>query len=177
MYKLTTDSPESTAPEVCKSLDELAREGARRMIAEALEDFRQEFEAGCPRAVVGDMAKPECLQKDEKQLLTLFDFPAEHWQHLRTTNPIESPFAAVKGRLRKTKGAGSRTACLAMAFDLALAAQEHWRRVNAPHLVTLVRAGVPFRDGLQVDSHHTATEEQPLEEAVRDIAASSIHSI
>jgi transposase-like protein len=136
----------------------------RASAQEALQNFCQEFEARYPKAV-------ECLHKDEEQLLAFFDFPAEHWQHLRTTNPIESPFATVKGRMRKTKGAGSRVACLAMAFKLALAAQDHWRRVNAPHLVALVRAGVPFKDGVQVDSHHTAPEEQLPEEAVRDIAA------
>jgi putative transposase len=112
----------------------------------AIRDFREEFQARYPKAV-------ECLQKDEEPLLTFFDFPAEHWQHLRTTNPIESPFASVKGRMRKTKGAGSRTACLAMAFKLALSAQDHWRKVNAPHLVALVRAGVQFKDGAAVDTH------------------------
>ena len=80
-------------------------------------------------------------------MLTFFDFPAEHWIHLRTSNPIESTFSTVKAQTKKIKGAGSRKAGLAMAFKLLLAAEEHWRRVNAPHLVALVKAGVEFPDG------------------------------
>lgn len=99
--------------------------------------FCQEYGARYPKAV-------ETLTKDQDRLLTFFDFPAEHWLHLRTTNPIESPFATVKARTRKTKGAGSRKAGLAMAFKLLLAAEKRWRRVNAPHLVALVKAGVKF---------------------------------
>ena len=79
-------------------------------------------------------------------MLTFFDFPAEHWIHLRTTNPVESPFATVKARTKVTKGVGSRKAGLAMAFKLLLAAEQHWRRVNAPHLVALARACVMFPD-------------------------------
>ena len=89
----------------------------------------------------------ETLTKDRDRLLTFFNFPAEHWLHLRTTNPIESPFAILKARTRKTKGAGSRKAGLAMAFKLLLAAEKRWRRVNAPHLVALVKAGVKFPNG------------------------------
>ena len=102
--------------------------------------FSEEFSARYPKAV-------ETLTKDQDQLLTFFDFPAEHWIHLRTTNPVESPFATVKARTKVTKGAGSRKAGLAMAFKLLLAAERHWRRVNAPHLVALVRAGVKFPNG------------------------------
>ncbi len=80
-------------------------------------------------------------------MLTFFDFPAEHWLHLRTTNPIESTFATVKARTKKTKGAGSRKAGLAMAWKLLLAAEQRWRKVNAPHLVALVKAGVEFPNG------------------------------
>jgi transposase-like protein len=80
-------------------------------------------------------------------LLAFYDFPAEHWIHLRITNPIESTFATVRLRQRVTKGAGSREAGLAMAFKLVQAAQDRWRKVNAPHLVALVRAGARFIDG------------------------------
>ena len=134
----------------------------RESAQEAVRDFTQEFAVRYPKAV-------ECLAKDEETLLRFFDFPAEHWGHLRTTNPIESPFATVKGRMRKTKGAGSRIACLAMAFKLALAAQEHWRRVNAPHLVALVRAGVPFENGTQVDKHKV--EHDTVTELTQEVAA------
>ena len=99
-----------------------------------------------------------CLVQDRETLLTFFDFPAEHWVHLRTTNPIESAFAPVKGRTRQTKGAGSRKAGLALAYQLVLVAQGHWRRVNAPQLVARVRAGVEFKDGKQVVT-------QPIEES------------
>ena len=78
--------------------------------------------------------------KDREVLLTHFDFPVEHWIHLRTTNVIESTFATVRLRTNKTKGAGSRSAGLAMAYKLLDAAQVRWRCVTAPHLVALVRA-------------------------------------
>ncbi|MBO4206296.1 IS256 family transposase [Micromonospora echinofusca] len=84
---------------------------------------------------------------DLDELLTFYDFPAEHWVHLRTSNPIESTFATVRHRTRVTKGPGSRAAGLAMAFKLIQAAQDRWRAVNAPHLVALVRAGATFVGG------------------------------
>jgi transposase-like protein len=84
-------------------------------------------------------------------LLSFYDYPAEHWIHLRTTNPIESTFATVRHRTRVTKGPGSRTAGLAMAFKLIESAQQRWRAVNAPHLVALVRAGATFRNGYLVE--------------------------
>jgi transposase-like protein len=100
------------------------------------------------------------LLKDREVLLTHFDFPAEHWIHLRTTNAVESTtFATVRLRTRKTKGAGSRSAGLAMAYKLLAAAQARWRCVNAPHLVALVRAGATFVDGIKVereDARHAA---------------------
>src|SRR4030081_2868822 len=89
--------------------------------------------------------------KDREVLLAHFDFPADHEVHLRTTNAIESTFATVRLRTRKTKGAGSRTAGLAMAYKVLAAAQARWRSVNAPHLVALVRAGATFVDGTKVE--------------------------
>ena len=82
-------------------------------------------------------------------LLTFIDFPAEHWKHLRTSNVIESPFATVRLRQRVTKGAGSRTKGLLMAYKLLDMAQGRWRRLDGAHLLPLVRAGVGFVDGLQ----------------------------
>jgi transposase-like protein len=122
-------------------LHEIMEAPDRASAQEGVGLFGKEFEAKYPKAA-------ECLAKDAEVLLTFFDFPAEHWRHLRTTNPIESPFAGVKARTRRTKGAGSRKAGLAMAFKLALAAESHWRKVNASHLVALVRAGVRFQDGV-----------------------------
>jgi transposase-like protein len=112
----------------------------RESALEEITLFSEEYGARYPKAA-------ETLTRDQDQLLTFFDFPAEHWIHLRTTNPIESTFSTVKARTKKTKGAGSRKAGLAMAFKLLLAAEKHWRRLNAPHLVALVKAGVEFPDG------------------------------
>jgi transposase-like protein len=91
------------------------------------------------------------LRRDEKELLAFFDFPAEHWVHLRTGNVIESPFATVRLRQRVTKGAGSRQKGLLMGFKLLAMAERRWRRINAPHQVPLVRAGVRFIDGLEME--------------------------
>ena len=91
------------------------------------------------------------LQTEADKLTTHFDFPAEHWKHLRTTNPIESTFATVKLRQRVTKGAGSRKAGLAMAYRLLLLAEVGWRRLNVHQLLPLVRAGVQFVDGVRVE--------------------------
>ncbi len=106
--------------------------------------FAAEFGAKWPKAVakVGD---------DLEQLLTFYDFPAEHWLHLKTTNPIESTFATVRLRTKVTKGPGSRAAGLAMAFKLLEADETRWRAVNAPHLVALVRAGAHFEKGVIVE--------------------------
>ncbi len=102
--------------------------------------FVAEFEEKYPKAT-------ETLTKDQDKLLTYFDFPALHWIHLRTTNPVESPFATVKQRMKKTKGSGSREAGLAMAFKLLLQAETKWRRLNAPHLLPLVQSGMRFPNG------------------------------
>jgi transposase-like protein len=92
------------------------------------------------------------VSSDLDRLLTFFDFPAEHWLHLKTSNPIESTFSTVRQRTRVTKGPGSRAAGLAMAFKLIESAQDRWRAVNGPHLVALVRAGATFRKGVLVES-------------------------
>jgi putative transposase len=84
------------------------------------------------------------ITDDMEELLAFFDYPCEHWVHLRTTNPIESTFATVRHRTKITRGPGSRAAGLAMAFKLIESAQDRWRAVNAPHLVALVRAGATF---------------------------------
>ena len=91
------------------------------------------------------------ITDDAEELLAFFDYPAEHWVHLRTTNPIESTFATVRHRTKVTKGPGSRAAGLAMAFKLIESAQDRWRAVNAPHLVALVRAGATFINGKLIE--------------------------
>jgi transposase-like protein len=134
--------PKRVQPRAKDLLHEIMRAPDRNSALQDIERFSQEYQAKYPKAV-------ETLTKDQDELLTFFDFPAEHWIHLRTTNPIESTFSTVKARTRKTKGAGSRKAGLAMAFKLLLAAEKRWRRINAPHLVALVQAGVRFLDGQQ----------------------------
>jgi transposase-like protein len=89
-----------------------------------------------------------CLRKDKDVLFTFYDFPAEHWIHIRTTNPIESTFATVRHRTKRTKGCGSRTATLTMVFKLADVAEKHWRKLNKPKLVLKVIEGVKFVDGV-----------------------------
>ena len=110
----------------------------------AIRSFAAEFKAKWPNAV----AK---IVDDTEPLLAFYDFPAEHWIHLKTTNPIESTFATVRLRTKVTKGPGSRAAGLAMAFKLLEAAQDRWRAVNGPHLVALVRVGARFEKEVTVE--------------------------
>ena len=91
----------------------------------------------------------ECLAKDRDVLLTFYDFPAEHWIHLRTTNPIESTFATVRLRTKRTKGSGSRVACLSMVFKLMQSASKNWRALNGSEILPDVIQGVPFIDGIK----------------------------
>ena len=105
-----------------------------------MQAFKAAYGAKFPRAT----AK---ITDDLDQLLAFYDYPAGHWIHLRTTNPIESTFATVRHRTKVTKGPGSRAAGLAMAFKLIESAQARWRSVNAPHLGALVRARAVLRDG------------------------------
>jgi transposase-like protein len=94
-----------------------------------------------------------CLEKDRAALLAFYDFPAEHWAHLRTTNPIESTFASVRLRQRRTKGNGSRQASLTMVFMLARQAQRHWRRLNGHERLVQVIEGKTFKDGILAEAH------------------------
>jgi len=119
-----------------------------------VKSFEAAYGAKFPKAV----AK---ITADVEVLLAFYDYPAQHWIHLRTTNPIESTFATVRHRTKITRGPGSRAAGLAMAFKLIEAAQARWRMVNAPHLVALVRTGATFEGGKLVDR----PEEQPQPEA------------
>ena len=114
---------------------------------ELINQFESDYGAKYPKAVAS-------LRRDQAELLTYFELPAEHWVHLRTVNPIESAFATVRLRQRLTKGAGSRTKGLTMAFKLLQMAQQRWRRINAPHLTALVLEGATFLDGI----HHIANE-------------------
>ena len=99
---------------------------------------------------------------DWTHLTAFYDFPAEHWRHLRTSNAIESSFATVKLRTRVTKGAGSKKAALAMAYKLLDAAQERWRRFNGHELVADVLAGATFKDGIRVTDDQTTTTDEKV---------------
>jgi putative transposase len=138
--------PKSAHPSARRALAEI-RDAEDRVHAEAaIKGFANDFGAKWPKAV----AK---VVDDADVLLTFFDFPTEHWLHLKTTNPIESTFATVRLRTKVTKGPGSRAAGLAMAFKLIEAAQDRWRAVNGAHLVALVRAGATFHNGVLVERH------------------------
>jgi len=110
---------------------------------EAYAEFLALYGAKYPKAC-------ECLQRDEDVLFTFYDFPAEHWRHIRTTNPIESTFATIRHRSRQTKGCGSRSATLAMVFKLAREAERYWRRLNGYELIDKVIRGVRFEDGVEL---------------------------
>ena len=130
----------------------------------AAKRFDAEFRAKWPKAA-------DKIRDDLDVLLSFYDFPAEHWLHLKTTNPIESTFATVRQRTKVTKGAGSRAAGLAMAFKLLEAAQDRWRAVNGPHLVALVRAGAQFDKGVLIERPRTPKSRKPP----RDQPVNPIH--
>jgi len=136
--------PKSAHPSARRALAEIRDAEDREHAEAAIRSFANDFGAKWPKAV----AK---IVDDAEELLTFFDFPAEHWLHLKTTNPIESTFATVRLRTRVTKGPGSRAAGLAMAFKLIESAQSRWRAVNGPHLVALVRAGAKFHKGVMIE--------------------------
>jgi putative transposase len=136
--------PKSAHPGAKKALAEIWGAEDKPHALAAVKAFEAAYGAKFPKAA----AK---ITDDLDQLLAFYDYPAEHWVHLRTTNPIESTFATVRHRTKVTKGPGSRAAGLAMAFKLIESAQDRWRAVNAPHLVALVRAGATFINGKLVE--------------------------
>jgi transposase-like protein len=136
--------PKSAQPAARRALAEIRDAEDRGHAEVAIGQFRELFGVKYPKAV----AK---IVDDAEALLAFYDLPAEHWIHLKTTNPIESTFATVRLRTNVTKGPGSRAAGLAMAYKLLQAAQERWRAVNGPHLVALVRAGATFHKGQLVE--------------------------
>jgi putative transposase len=137
--------PRSLQPRAKQALHEMMYAETRAAAAREITRFAQAYGAKYPKAVAS-------LTVDQDRLLAHFDYPAAHWKHLRTTNPIDSTFATVRLREGVTKGAGSRTAGLVMAFKLLQVAEGHWRCLDAAELVPLVRAGVRFEDGVQSES-------------------------
>ena len=136
--------PKSAQPAARKALAQIRDAEDREHAEKAIKEFAAAYGAKYPKAV----AK---ITDDKEQLLAFFDFPAGHWVHLRTPNPIESTFSTVRLRTRVTKGPGSRAAGLAMVFKLIEAASERWRYLNGPHLVALVRAGAKFKKGVLIE--------------------------
>ena len=136
--------PKSAHPSARRALAEIRDAEDREHAESAIGAFAEAFGVKWPKAV-------RKITEDKDELLCFFDFPAEHWIHLKTTNPIESTFATVRLRTKVTKGPGSKAAGLAMAFKLIEAAQDRWRAVNGPQLVALVRAGVQFEKGVMIE--------------------------
>jgi putative transposase len=154
--------PKRLQPRAKRALHELMYAEDRADCEAARARFETEYQAKYPKAV-------ESLTAHWQRLVTFFEFPAEQRKHLRTTNVIESPFATVRLRERTTRGAGSRTKGLLMAFKLLDMAQQRWRRLDGRHLLLLVRAGVKFVDGVRQDRDtkpiSQSTDNQPREAA------------
>jgi transposase-like protein len=132
--------PKSVQPRAKADLHEIWMAETRAAANKAFDRFVAKYEANYPKAV-------ECLQKDRDELLTFYDFPSEHWSHLRTTNPIESTFATVRLRHDRTKGNGTRQACLTMVFKLVQSAAKHWRRLNGFERIVPLLQGKKFVNG------------------------------
>ena len=137
--------PRSVQPKAKGDLHEIwqaeTRDEANQAFDYFLEKYQAKYSAAC-----------ECLTKDRDVLLTFYDFPAEHWAHLRTTNPIESTFATIRLRHRRTKGNGTRRTSLAMMFKLAQSAEKRWRRLNGHQQIIHLLTGRNFQDGLLQDA-------------------------
>lgn len=135
--------PKSVQPKVKAALHEIWMASTRKEAYKAFDNTLELFMPKYPRAM-------ECLNKDREELLAFYDFPAEHWIHIRTTNPIESAFATVRLRTRKSRNCGSRDSTLAMVFKLMESAQKRWIKIRGFNLLTLVVNNVKFENGVQV---------------------------
>jgi transposase-like protein len=150
--------PKSVHAGARRALNEIILAEDRPHAERAIQTFASDYGTKWPKAV----AK---VTDEAETLLCFFDFPAEHWLHLRTTNPIESSFSPVRARTRVTKGPGTKETGLAMVFKLLQAAEGRWRAVNGPHLVALVRAGAKFEAGKLIER----PDETPDKEADEDV--------
>ncbi len=141
--------PKSAQPGATKAMQEIYDAEDRAHAEMAIEAFTRIYGTKWTKTV----AK---ITDDQEELLAFYDFPAEHWIHLRTTNPFESTFSTVKLRTKVTRGADSPAAALAMVFKLVESAQAHWRAITGAHLVPLVRAGARFKNGILVEREEAA---------------------
>ncbi|MFF7079207.1 IS256 family transposase [Streptomyces lavendulae] len=146
---VTNCLPKSAQPGATKAMQEIYNAEDRGHAEKAVDAFAKTYGAKFPKAVAR-------ITDDREELLAFYDFPAEHWSHLRTTNPIESTFSTVKLRTKVTRGAGSPAAALAMLFKLVESAQARWRSITGAHLVPLVRAGARFESGVLVEREERA---------------------
>ncbi len=137
--------PKAVQPKVKKALQEIWMAEARSSAQAAFDHFVQTYQAKYPKAVA-------CLERDREALLAFYDFPAEHWVHIRTTNPIESTFATIRHRTDRAKGCVSRNTMLAMIYKLGMSAEQRWRRIRGFKYLAKVIDGVKFRDGIEVNS-------------------------
>ena len=135
--------PKSVQPKVKAALHEIWMASTRKDAYKAFDNTLELFTPKYPKAM-------ECLSKDREELLAFYDFPAEHWIHIRTTNPIESAFATVRLRTKKSRNCGSRDSTLAMIFKLMESAQKRWIKIRGFNLLSLVVNNVKFEDGVQV---------------------------
>lgn len=133
--------PKKLQPEAKERLHAIWQAATKKEADEAFDRFLELYGAKHEKACA-------CLKKDRAILMTFYSFPAEHWRHIRTTNPIESSFATIRHRARQTKGCGSRLATLAMMYKLGLECQKSWRRLNGHDLIHKLIAGVRFIDGI-----------------------------
>lgn len=136
--------PKSQQPKAKAALHEIWMAATRKEAEQAFDHFLTVYRPKYPKAAT-------CLEKDRTSLLAFYDFPAEHWIHLRTTNPIESTFATVRLRTDKTRGCVSRESILAMVFKLVKSAERHWRKLNGIPRLAQVIEGVIFKDGVRED--------------------------
>jgi putative transposase len=134
--------PKSIQKQAKRQIHDIYLAPSKDEALKAFENFVKLYEAKFPRAV-------ECLLKTKKETLAFYDFPAEHWRHIRSTNPIESTFATVRLRTYKTKGCGSRTTTLTMVFKLAKSAERRWQKLHSSNLIPLVMEGIKFIDGVR----------------------------
>ncbi|MCJ7735725.1 MAG: IS256 family transposase [Anaerolineae bacterium] len=134
--------PKGMQPQAKQRLHEIWMAATRQEAEQAFDYFIQAYQAKYPKAT-------ECLAKDREELLAFYDFPAEHWKHIRTTNPIESTFATVRLRTAKTRGCLSRITLLTMIFRLCLSAQRRWRRLDGRDRLADIIQGISFVDGLR----------------------------
>ncbi len=137
--------PKSVQPKVKTALHDIWQADTKENAEAAFDQFEELFEAKYPKAV-------QCLQKDREELMAFYDFPAQHWQSLRTTNPIESTFSTIRHRTKRAKGCLTRDGMLHMIFKLGQCAQKNWRRQRGFSYLAKVITGVRFRDGIEVNS-------------------------